>query len=390
MTTIQHEVPRTEHLISVNAELRRELVERGRVEGTLRESLQMLQGMFESTREAIVSADCCGNITSFNRAAEALLGYEASEVVGRPLTALMPERYHEAHLQGFHRFLASGQGRVMGKTVELAARKKDGTEVPVEFSVSSWQTAGKTFATAFLRDISERKRAAEAAEASAKELEAFSYSVSHDLRAPLRAMNGFSRILLQDFASQLPEQARHYLQAIRENAQGMGRLIDDLLDFSRLSRQPLKKQCVATAELVGQALALVRDHEESRHVEVRLGELPVCQADPGLLNQVFANLLGNALKYTRGRDKAVVEVGYGDDGAFFVKDNGVGFDMRYANKLFGVFQRLHRAEDYEGTGVGLAIVQRIVHRHGGRVWAEAEVDRGATFFFTLGNDACHD
>lgn len=237
-----------------------------------------------------------------------------------------------------------------------------------------------------------------ALEAANKELEAFSYSVSHDLRAPLRAMDGFSRILLEEYASQLSPEAQRYLRLVRDSARQMGLLIDDLLAFSRLSRQPLNKQPVAPAKLVRQALEELRAEQEGRRIEIIIGDpsagsgqaLPICQADPILLKQVFVNLLSNALKFTRRREVARIEVGYlprpgegGEGGAYFVKDNGVGFDMRYADKLFGVFQRLHRAEEYEGTGVGLAIVQRIIHRHGGRVWAEAEVDGGATFYFTI-------
>ena len=225
--------------------------------------------------------------------------------------------------------------------------------------------------------------------AANRELEAFSYSVSHDLRAPLRAIDGFSRILLEDYAADLPEEGRRYLHIVRDGTAQMGRLIDDLLAFARLGRQPLRTQTVLPASIVAAVLDDLRGEVEGRPVELIVEDLPACRADPALLKQIYANLLANALKYTRGRDPATVRVGaVEDDGApgertYFVRDNGVGFDMAYAPKLFGVFQRLHRAEEYEGTGVGLAVVQRIVHRHGGRVWAEAEPDRGATFWFTL-------
>jgi light-regulated signal transduction histidine kinase (bacteriophytochrome) len=179
---------------------------------------------------------------------------------------------------------------------------------------------------------------------------------------------------------------------MRDNAQHMGQLIDDLLAFSRLSRQPLSKQPVVPAELVQQALHDLRAMQEERHIDWRIGALPPCQADPVLLKQVLVNLLSNALKFTSQRQVAVIEVGCREaegEHVYFVKDNGVGFNMAYADKLFGVFQRLHRAEEYEGTGVGLAIVQRIIHRHGGRIWAEAVVNQGATFFFTLGGETEH-
>ena len=221
--------------------------------------------------------------------------------------------------------------------------------------------------------------------AANQELEAFSYSVSHDLRAPLRAINGFSRILLNEYAPQDPE-ARRYLLLMRDNAQQMGNLIDDLLTFSRLGRSPLKKQTVDHDELVRQTFVNLRDEQRNRGIKISIGTLPACQADLALLKQVWVNLLANALKFTRQRQVACIEVGcqqIDTELIYFVKDNGVGFDMQYAHKLFGVFQRLHRAEEYEGTGVGLAIVQRVIHRHEGRVWAEAEVNKGATFYFTL-------
>lgn len=219
-----------------------------------------------------------------------------------------------------------------------------------------------------------------------KELEAFSYSVSHDLRAPLRAIDGFSRIVLESYAAELPAEAQEYLRDVRASTQQMGRLVDDLLAFSRLGRQTIRVQAIATADMVSSVIQSLQAAPGRRRVELRVGELPACRADPSLLNQVWFNLLDNAMKYAGKREPAIIEVGYvpgSNPLTYYVKDNGVGFDMRYAHKLFGVFQRLHRAEDYEGTGVGLAIVQRIVQRHSGRVWAEAEPNRGATFFFTL-------
>ncbi|MFZ2278804.1 MAG: PAS domain S-box protein [Prosthecobacter sp.] len=223
-------------------------------------------------------------------------------------------------------------------------------------------------------------------EAANKELESFSYSVSHDLRAPLRAMDGFSRAVLEDYGSQLPPDGLRYLQVIRTSAQRMGNLIDDLLSFSRLSRATLSKRTIDARRLVQDALEDLSAQRAGRDIQLIMGELRACEGDPSLLKQVWINLLSNAIKYTQKRGSAVIEVGCNTDGPvsiYFVRDNGTGFDMRYAHKLFGVFQRLHRAEDYDGTGVGLAIVQRIIHRHGGRVWAEAAVDQGATFYFTL-------
>lgn len=225
-----------------------------------------------------------------------------------------------------------------------------------------------------------------------KELEAFAYSVSHDLRAPLRGMDAFSRILLEKYASHMEEDARHCLQMIRDNALQMGRLIDDLLAFSRLSQQPLRKEPVSNETLVQAALQGLEAEQKGRQIELAIGALAPAEADPRLLKQVWVNLIANALKYTRGRDKTVIRIGselQNSVPVYFVQDNGVGFDMRYAHKLFGVFQRLHRAEDYEGTGVGLAIVQRIIGRHGGRIWAQAAKGQGATFYFTLQGASDH-
>ena len=355
---------------------------------------QRFRAVAETAIAGIVSADSTGHIIYLNPAAEQMFGYAAAEAVGRPLTLLMPERFRDAHAWGLARFLATGESRVIGKTVELAGRRKDGAEFPLDLSLATWRVGPDAFFTGIVHDISARKRAEEELrrlnqqlEAANQELKAFSYSVSHDLRAPLRAIDGFARILLEDCAPQLTAEAQRYLQRVRYNTLQMGRLVDDLLALSRLGRQPLAKQPVAPAGLVKQVLDELHDEQANRRVAVTIAELPVCLADPGLLKQVWANLLANALKYTRGRDEARIEVGCRTDGGqgpvYFVRDNGVGFDMQYAHKLFGVFQRLHRAEEYEGTGVGLAIVQRIVHRHGGRVWADARPGEGATFYFTL-------
>jgi len=223
-------------------------------------------------------------------------------------------------------------------------------------------------------------------QAANAELNAFSYSVSHDLRAPLRAIDGFSRIVIEEDIGALTDSQRRYLELVRTNTQVMGTLIDDLLSFSRLANQPLTRRTVQTAEVVAQIQRDLLVDQNGRIIEFTTGQLPVVQGDPALVRQVFANLLDNALKYSRQREVTRITVDCESrDGelVFIVRDNGVGFDMRYADKLFQVFQRLHRAEDYEGTGVGLAIVQRIVTRHGGRLWAEGKLDEGASFYFTL-------
>jgi light-regulated signal transduction histidine kinase (bacteriophytochrome) len=230
-----------------------------------------------------------------------------------------------------------------------------------------------------------KERTAELIEAY-KEMESFTYSVSHDLRAPLRAIDGFSGILLEHYSGALPSEAKAYLNKVRGNAQQMALLIDALLDFSRMSRSLVKKEILNPRQIATNALEELNPELEGRKVTVTILDLPPCSADPAMLKLVFQNLLSNSLKFTRKRVLAEIEVGaFYKDGRtiYYVRDNGIGFDMRYAHKLFGVFQRLHTTSEYEGTGVGLAIVQKIVQRHGGDIWAEAEVGKGATFYFTL-------
>jgi two-component system sensor histidine kinase/response regulator len=219
-----------------------------------------------------------------------------------------------------------------------------------------------------------------------RELESFSYSVSHDLRAPLRAIAGYSRILINRCAPALPDEGRRLLDNVINSAHRMSQLIDDLLRFSRLSRQPLSKGTVHIKPLVDEIVAELLKESGDRVIDFQVGDLPDCQGDTSLLRQVFFNLLSNAVKFTRAKQPAIVQVGCHDqpgEKVYFVRDNGAGFDMQYSEKLFGVFQRLHTTEEFEGTGIGLSIVQRIIQRHGGRVWAEAATNEGATFYFTL-------
>jgi signal transduction histidine kinase len=258
-----------------------------------------------------------------------------------------------------------------------------GTALLIGLAIISITAIRRTAGEALL----DSEKRADDLQAAVNELDAFSYSVSHDLRAPLRAIDGFCRILLKHHSATLAREAGEYLQSVRDSAIQMGQLIDDLLAFSRLSRKPLNKTQVATAAVVAQVIQDVQKQARERRVEFCVGDLPSVLGDASLLKQVFTNLIGNAFKYTRLRADARVEVGSRDvDGerVFFIRDNGAGFDMRYADKLFGVFQRLHRADEFEGTGVGLAIVQRIIQRHGGRVWADAAIDQGATFSLTMG------
>jgi PAS domain S-box-containing protein len=385
---------RTARLQATNQNLEREIAERKRVEEELRRGRQELQDYIDgmSTFSAKVTLD--GAILIANKTAQ--------QASGLPMETLMQTNFLEGPWWTF-------DAQVQARVRDAFRQACGGTLInydeqifvfeqvlTINFSlvpVISPDDDQVAYIVAEGRDITPLKRAEQALrdhsarlEAANKELEAFSYSVSHDLRAPLRAIDAFSRILLDEYGSQLDPSAQDFLDSIRSNAQQMGELIDDLLTFSRLSRQPLQKQAVAMVDLVHDVLAELQSEQAGRDIELIINGLPSCQADPKLLKQVWLNLLSNAFKYTGDRAVARIEVGCQLETVapvFFVKDNGVGFDMQYAHKLFGVFQRLHRAEDYDGTGVGLAIVQRIVQRHGGRVWAEAEVGQGATFYFTL-------
>jgi len=223
-----------------------------------------------------------------------------------------------------------------------------------------------------------------------KELEAFSYSVSHDLRAPLRHINSFARIIIEEHSTQLPQEAQQQLTHIHEGTQKMGRMIDDLLNLARLDRRSMVFETTSLNSLVDIVVQDLKPEIAEREIEWRIGSLSPVKCDSGLLQQVFANLLSNAVKYTRRRQQAVIEVGQSTiDGqtVFFVRDNGAGFNQKYVDKLFGPFQRLHSDQEFEGTGIGLATVQRIIRKHDGRVWAEAEIDKGATFYFSLGESA---
>ncbi len=363
----------------------------------LQRDARIVKGRFhdlmESVPDGLLIVNPTGRIVHANQHTVRLFGYQQNEMFGRLVEELMPERFRTVH--GRHRtgFFGQLRARPMGVGLDLFGRRKEGGEFPVDISLSPLPTEEGVLVICAVRDASERKQFERMLreknlelEKANRELESFSYSVSHDLRAPLRAIDGFSKIVLKECAEGLNEEGRQHLERVRTNAVRMGHLIDDLLEFSRLSREPLERQPVCSGELVRVCLEELQIETENRHVEVKQAELPEVQGDAGMLRQVWLNLLSNALKYTRKRDVARIEVGCQAHPAgweFFVRDNGVGFDPQSAAQLFGVFQRMHTAQEYEGTGVGLATVQRIVHRHGGQVRAESTPGAGATFYFML-------
>ncbi len=392
---------------SANETRRRENRERQQVAARLEASRKEIHDLKTALDEHAIVAitDAQGRINYVNDKFCSISKYSRAELLGQDHRLINSGHHPKAFIRELWTTIT--HGKVWHG--EIKNRAKDGSFYWVDTTIVPFlNEAGKPRQYIAIRaDITQRKRAEDQIKAlnaqlearvvqrtaeletANKELEAFSYSVSHDLRAPLRAINGFAGILLEDFGPQLPAEAQHYLERVRNGGRRMGELIDDLLAFARLSRQPLNRQSVNMTQLAGEVLAEVAPAGSGRLIETRVGELSACQGDRVLLKQVWINLLSNAVKYSRGRTPAILEIGceqiHGET-AYFVRDNGVGFDMQYANKLFGVFQRLHRAEDFEGTGVGLAIVQRVIHRHGGRVWAASEPDRGATFYFTVAAD----
>ena len=380
-----------------------DITERKLAEQALRESRERLRIVTENARVGLVMVNRERRYTFANTAYAEILGLPSPNIIGRRVADVLPAFYEEQIRPRLDRAFA-------GERVTYDLHKPtDGGDCHFAVRYEPLKAGdGEPLVVVVITDITERKQAEQKIkdlnadleqrviertkqfEAANKELESFSYSVSHDLRAPLRAVNGFAGIVLEDFSSQLPEEGKRYLERIRNGGQRMGVLIDDLLAFSHLSRQSVKRNTVNTTAMVRAVLEEFRPQLEGRQIELTVQSLPDCEGDPALLKQVWINLVSNAVKYTRDRKPARVEVGFSRDGGetmFFVRDNGAGFDMQYADKLFGVFQRLHRADEFEGTGVGLAIVQRIIQRHHGRVWAEAEPEKGATFYFTLGGKA---
>jgi PAS domain S-box-containing protein len=486
----------------------------------------MFRDLLESAPDAMVIVNLEGRVQLVNAQTEKIFGYSREEMIGQPVEMLLPQRFREAH--GSHRadYAQSPHARSMGASLALSGRRRDGTEFPVEISLSPLETGEGTLISSAIRDITERKRAEETlreaesklslaldsvqigawdwdltadqavrslrhdeifgyssllpewgkkiflthvlpedhdlansclaaslqtgqitmecrvvwpdqsihwisvqgrayrvengvptrmrgviaditdrkrAEESLvrsrselassntelaalnKELEAFSYSVSHDLRAPLRHIDGFARILKEEHGPELSKNAIRHLDRVIQAAVHMGHLVDDLLNLARIGRREFTRRIVKLDALVREAMTDLPD-SSGREIEWRIEPLPQASCDPGLLKLVLVNLLSNAIKFTRTRPTAVIEVGSREANGvlhFFVRDNGVGFDQKYADKLFGVFQRLHSQEEFEGTGIGLATVQRIIHRHGGEIWAESQLDRGTTFYFTL-------
>lgn len=361
-----------------------------------------LSSLVESTDDAVISKDFDGKIISWNKGAEIIFGYTASEAIGQNISILFPaEKFSEGieilekvkRVERIHNF----------ETVRL---RKDGSKVQISLSHSLIKnTKGVAVAISKVaQDITKRKEAEENIrylnetleqrvtdrtgdlKAANKELEAFSYSVSHDLRAPLRAIDGFSRALLEDYMHQLDETGQNYLSRICAASTNMAQLIEDLLDLSRLSRSKMRYQTVNLSNLAQGIAEKFQESQPERIVEFKIEPDLVVEGDERLLNIALQNLFDNAWKFTSKQERTKIVFGQdrqSEKKEYFVRDNGAGFDMAYADQLFGVFQRLHTTNEFEGTGIGLVTVQRIIHRHGGTIRAEAKVGEGAAFYFTL-------
>jgi len=394
------------------AALNSEIAERKLAQAALQETFatnqralqELAEQKFALDQHAIVAmTDVQGTITYVNDKFCSISQYSREELIGQDHRIVNSGYHPKEFFQRMYHTIANGKVW----RGEIRNRAKDGSIYWVDATIVPFLGAdGRPWQYVAIRtDITERKlaeqiirqlndeleervalRTAELATAN-QELEAFSYSVSHDLRAPLRHVSGFSQLLVEEFGPTLDPEARRYVDRIQAGTKQMGLLVDELLGLARVGRHALSLRPTKLNDLVAEVVAMLQPESEGRQVDWTISDLPAVECDPVLVKQVFQNLLSNALKFTRPRARAVIEISHQQNNGqpvFTVRDNGIGFNMKYVEKLFGVFQRLHRAEDFEGTGIGLATVQRIVHKHGGRVWAEAELDKGAAFYFTLG------
>lgn len=369
---------RAQEIQRFNEDLQREMQERKQVEEKFRRLL-------EAAPDAIIITDSEGKVVMVNEQTENLFGYNRADLINNQVEMLVPEAERGKHEKHRGEYKRHPRVRAMGAGIELFAVKKDGTHFPVEISLSPLHTSEGMLVSAAIRDITDRKKAEESIRELNRELESFTYSVSHDLRAPLRIMDGYAEILISDYARALDDEGNRFLQAIKNNARRMGQLIDDLLGFSRIGRKELLLQLTDMNRLAGLVLEEQQTLLKSR-AKVKLTNLEPVYCDGSLMRQVWINLISNAIKYSSKVEQPVIEISSEKDGSeiiYSIKDNGAGFDMQYAGKLFGVFQRLHKLSEFEGTGIGLALVNRILKKHRGRIWAKAEPGEGACFFFSL-------
>jgi PAS domain S-box-containing protein len=385
----------------------RDISMRKAAEAHLAQMESRYRGLLEAAPDAMVVVNPAGEIVLLNVQAEKQFGYRRDELAGQKITNIIPEGFEERLTADALRSTADALAQQIGSGIELSGRRKDGSRFPIELMLSPLQNADGVLVTAAIRNITARKAAeahllqkmeelklsneklgqsAESAAAANRELEAFAYSVSHDLRAPLRSIDGFSQVLLEDYGEQLDAQGKDSLTRIRAASQRMGVLIDDMLALSQVTRRELAYERVDLSAMAAELIEELRLKQPLRRVEFICAPSLAATTDSHLIRIALANLLGNAWKFTGKRTHSRIEFGIADHQgkpAYFVRDNGAGFDMAYAGKLFGAFQRMHSVKEFEGTGIGLATVQRVLSRLGGRAWAEAALDQGATFHFFL-------
>ena len=400
-------------LAAIALVIARHRVRRAHDEDLIRYSEARFRALLESAPDGIIISDSQGRIVLVNAQTERLVGYSRDRLVGEAVETLVPERFRQGHAGHRADYVANASVRPMGLGQDLYGLRADGTEFPVSIGLSTVETEDGVLVISEIRDVTawrdtemrvqelNERLTRDNAELAAlnQELEAFSYSVSHDLRTPLRAIDGFSQALAEDCGESLNTEGRDYLARIRAAAQHMGRLIDDMLKLSRVTRADMHVAEVDMGALARDIMATVTQSEPMRSAEIRIADNLQVQGDQSLLQIALENLLGNAWKFTARSAPAQIEMGrcrHNGEAAYFVKDNGVGFDMEHAAKLFGAFQRLHNDKEFPGTGIGLATVQRVINKHGGlsisqsiiqvhggRIWAQSEIGKGATFYFTL-------
>jgi len=371
-----------------------ELVKVNEIEESLRESEEKFRKISTAAKDSIIMLDNDGKISYWNEAAEKIFGYSKEEAIGKEYHIfLVPQRYHEAYKKGFDRFKATGQGPVIDKTLELMAIKKDGAEIPIELSVSAVNLKGKWNAIGIARDITERKKleAQQKAlmkdlEETNKELDDFTYLVSHDLKEPLRSIDAFSKFLDDDYKDRLDEEGKNYIRRIRANVGRMQALIEDLLEISRIERKSNPFGEVQLEELISEVKLRLEYALKQKNAEIIIrNKLPKVFCDPVRLAEVFVNLISNAIKFN-DKTQPRVEIGCSQKGnfyEFYVKDNGPGIEKQYFDKIFEIFQRLGRREECEGTGAGLTIAKKIVEMHKGKIGVESKIGEGTTFYFTI-------
>ena len=378
-------------------------IKRIAAEKSLRISESRFKSLLISAPDPIIITDTEGKILYVNHQGEKLLGYDATELLSTPIEKLLPERFYNTHLDYRKDFAAASNTEKLFEeayTIELSVLHKSNFEIPVAIRLSSIYTEEGTLIFSDIRDITQQKRSEnhitelnqslflqnKELELTNQELEAFCYSVSHDLRAPLRAMDGFSQALQDDYGSVLESSAKDYLMRIRKSAQRMGILIDELLRLSRITRMGLKREVINLTDIAQEIVLAYQNLEPNRLIEYSIDPMMMVDADAKLLHIALENLIANALKFSSKKPRSYLKIGKlpeAQKAIYFIQDNGAGFDMAYAGKIFSAFQRLHDDRDFPGTGIGLAIVQRIIHKHGGEIWTESSPGQGAVFYFTL-------